>query len=209
MALSPGTRLGPYEIVAPPRGECIALRGAQAHRARTNDSAETPVSWPRYALSLTISLLKDTLGALSGRGESHVVEALAKPHIDAQWIPLRRNGEVHERRIAACDRGVEMPERLAQIAGFAVKQRQLHRWTVGVGAQRELDDAGATATVVTLPQFVDQLQRAPSRPRVRERLRHVPIEIAFLQVRSRQVPRASMCCGSISSARVAHAIMSS
>src|SRR5687767_9949047 len=92
-----------------------------------------------------------------------------------------------ERRIAECDRGVEMPKRLVQVSGFAVKQRELHGWTVRVGAQRELDDAGATASVVTALQLVEQLQRATSGSRVRERLRHMLVEITLLQVGSRQV----------------------
>lgn len=120
-----------------------------------------------------------------------------------------RNGEMRERRIAECYRGIEMPKRLVQIGGFALKERQLHGWTVCVGAQRELYDAGATPSVITASQVVDQLRRATSQSRVRERLLHMPIEIALLQVACREELRATRCCGSSSSERVAQTIMSS
>src|SRR5687767_13262240 len=83
-----------------------------------------------------------------------------------------------------------MAKRLVQVAGFGVKHRQLYGWTVRVGAQRERDDSGATAGVVTALQLVEQLQRATSGSRVRERLRHVPVEIALLQVG----PREELAC---------------
>src|SRR5688572_14909137 len=83
-----------------------------------------------------------------------------------------------------------MPKRLVQVAGFTVKHCQLHGWTVRVGAQRERDDSGATASVVTALQLAEQIQRTTSRSRVRERLRHVSIEITLLQVG----PREELAC---------------
>ena len=71
---------------------------------------------------------------VSGVSESRRLQPFTEASILAQAVPLWRNGEMRERRIAECYRGIEMPKRLVQIAGFALKQRQLHGWTVRVGA---------------------------------------------------------------------------
>src|SRR6516162_9984684 len=59
-----------------------------------------------------------------GLGKSHPRKPLLKPRIAAQTVPLRRHGEMYERRVAAVERAIEPPECVVEIAGLGMQHRE-------------------------------------------------------------------------------------
>ena len=59
-----------------------------------------------------------------GPGKSHPRKPLLKPRIAAQTVPLRRHGEMYERRVAAVERAIEAAECVVKIAGLGMQHRE-------------------------------------------------------------------------------------
>ena len=59
-----------------------------------------------------------------GPGKSHPRKPLLKPRIAAQTVPLRRHGEMHERRVVAVERAIEPAEGVVEIAGLGMQHRE-------------------------------------------------------------------------------------
>src|SRR5262249_11118583 len=57
-------------------------------------------------------------------GKSHPHNPLLKPRIAAQTVPLRRQGEMHERRAVAVERAIEPVEGVVEIAGLGMQHRE-------------------------------------------------------------------------------------
>ena len=56
------------------------------------------------------------------RWQAHPSETLIVPRVWPQVVPLRRNGEMNQRRVPCVDCAIEMLERRVEIAGFRVQE---------------------------------------------------------------------------------------
>ena len=52
-------------------------------------------------------------------GQPHAREAVAKARVASQAVPLRSDSEVHQRRVAAVERAIEVSERCVEVAYFS------------------------------------------------------------------------------------------
>jgi hypothetical protein len=113
-----------------------ALASSQELARRTNRSRNHPARSP-------------------GRPQFHPYEALVEPRIKAQAVPLRRHGEVNQRRVARVDGALKMLESRVEVSSQRVVHHQSQSRVPTFGSCRAIREQFCRA----LPILDDQAVR--------------------------------------------------